>query len=246
MALGPADSLIAVAHAQTVPRSERRVESQRLRKKIELVLPALDAADRRLRTHPRVAHLYPEYLVTAHWIVRASVPLMEVACERAAALSDHDAVADLLARYLEKHIPEEQGHDEWLLEDLETLGMDRPAVLARPPSPAAAALVGAQYYWILHYHPVALLGYIALLEGYPPRRDKIEHLIARTGNSPRAFRTLLAHADLDPHHRDELNVTLDDLPLSTEQRSILGLSAMNSVRLLARCIEEVMERDVAP
>ena len=32
----------------------------------------------------------------------------------------------------------------------------------------AAALVGAQYYWIRHVHPVALLGYVMLLEGYPP------------------------------------------------------------------------------
>ncbi len=222
------------------------MESQCLRKKIELVLPALEAADRRLRTHPQVADLYPEYLVTAHWIVRGSVPLLEVALERAAALRERDAVADLLAPYLEKHIPEEQGHDEWLLEDLETLGIDRSEVLARPPSATVAALVGAQYYWILHYHPVALLGYIALLEGYPPRRREIEYLMARTGNGPRAFRTLLAHADLDPHHGDELNATLDALPLTTEQRSVLGLSAMNSVRLLARCIEEVIERDVAP
>ncbi|MDQ3932608.1 MAG: iron-containing redox enzyme family protein [Actinomycetota bacterium] len=222
------------------------MESQCLRKKIELVLPALEAADRRLRTHPRVADLYPEYLVTAHGIIRASVPLMEAASERATALCERDAVADLLAPYLEKHIPEEQGHDEWLLEDLEALGIDRSEVLTRPPSPAVAALVGAQYYWILHYHPVALLGYIALLEGYPPHRHEIEYLMARTGSSPRAFRTLLAHADLDPHHRDELNDMLNALPLTAEQRSVLGLSAMNSVRLLARCIEEVIERDVAP
>jgi hypothetical protein len=32
------------------------------------------------------------------------------------------------------------------------------------PSANVAALVGAQYYWILHHHPVALLGYMATLE----------------------------------------------------------------------------------
>ena len=29
------------------------------------------------------------------------------------------------------------------------------------PSPAVAALVGSQYYWLLHHHPVALLGFVA-------------------------------------------------------------------------------------
>lgn len=220
------------------------MESQRLRTKIELVLPVVDAAGWRLVSHPQFADLYPEYLVTWHWILRASVPLMETAFERASALSQRDTAADLLARYLEKHIPEELGHDEWLLEDLEALGVERAAVLARPPSPTVAALVGAQYYWIRHYHPVALLGYITLLEGYPPQRDQIEDLIVRTGLIRRAFRTLLAHAELDPHHRDDLNRTLDSLPLTSEQRSVLGLSAMHSVHLLTRCIEEVIERDV--
>ncbi len=218
------------------------MESERLRQKIELVLPALDAADLRLRNHPRAADLYAEYLATAHWIVRASVPLMETALRESVALRERDPVADLLARYLEKHIPEEQGHDEWLLEDLEALGVERAMVVSRPPSPSVAAFAGAQYYWIFHHHPVALLGYIALLEGYPPQRDQIEDLIARTGLTRHAFRTLLAHAELDPDHRADLNRTVDSLPLTPEHRSVLGLSAIHSVLLLARCLDEVVER----
>ncbi len=157
------------------------MESQRLRTKIELVLPVLAAAGRSLVSHPRIAELYPEHLITFHWIIRASVHLMETAFDRASALSERDAVADVLARYLQEHIPEEQGHDEWLLEDIESLGVDREAVLALPPSGTVAALVGAQYFWILHYHPVALLGYVALLEGYPPVASEVEDLRRRTG-----------------------------------------------------------------
>ncbi|MDP8932162.1 MAG: iron-containing redox enzyme family protein [Actinomycetota bacterium] len=221
------------------------MESDRLRRKLAFAFPVLSAAGRRFLDHPRAAELYPEYLFTMHCIVRASVPLMEAAVQQAAAVSDRDLVADRVAEYLEQHIPEERDHDEWLLEDLETLGVDRSAVLARPPSASVAAVVGAQYYWVIHYHPVALLGYIALLEGYPPRRDEIEALMARTGLDPGAFRTLLAHAELDPHHRDDLNRTLDGLPLQPEHRSALGVSAMHSVYLLARCIDEVIERDAA-
>jgi hypothetical protein len=88
---------------------------------------------------------------------------------------------------------------------------------------------------------VALLGYIASLEGYPPTREQIEELRARTGHSPKAFRTLLAHAELDPHHRDVLDKKLDALPLNKEQSTVLGLSAMHSVRTLAQAIDEIPE-----
>jgi pyrroloquinoline quinone (PQQ) biosynthesis protein C len=216
-------------------------QSERLRRRIELVLPALVVAGRRLVAHPSVRALYPEYLVTSHWIIRASVPLMEAARARAEALSETDATAAALARYLDEHIPEEIGHDEWLLDDLETLGIDRASVLARPPSTTVAAVVGAQYYYVLHHHPVALLGYIALLEGYPPSAELVDELAARTGYDAGAFRTLRIHAELDPGHRAELDATLDRLPLTREQATVISLSALYSVDGLARSLDEVIE-----
>ena len=88
--------------------------SARLRDKIELLLPVQLTAGRRLFDHPRLAKLYPEYLVTMHGIIRASVPLMETASARAAELGD-DPVAAGLVEYLTEHIPEEADHDEWLV-----------------------------------------------------------------------------------------------------------------------------------
>ena len=159
-------------------------ESELLRAKIGLWLPELSAAGHRFVDHPRVRDLYPEYLETKHWVVRASVPLMETARTRASEMAG-DPVATTVAAYFEKHIDEEVDHDEWLLEDLEALGRDRADVLRRPPSPTVAGVIGAQYYWILHYHPVALLGYTMLLEGYAPAQADVEDLMARTGYGPR-------------------------------------------------------------
>jgi hypothetical protein len=217
-------------------------ESQRLRQKIELLLPALLGAEQKLVNHQRIADLYPEYLVTMHWIVRASVPLMEAAQSRADRMAKDDPVSAQLAMYLANHIPEELHHDEWALSDLDALGRDRSTVLARPPSPTVASLVGAQYYWIFHYHPVALLGYIAVLEGYPPSREQIQDLIVRTGHRPEAFRTMLAHGELDPDHRVRLDSKLDSLPLTKMQSRVLGLSAMHTVHTLTRAFDEIIDR----
>ena len=166
---------------------------------------------------------------------------MESALQKARATASSDPVADGLADYLEPHIEEELGHDEWVLEDLEVLGVDRTNVLSRVPSPAVACMIGSQYYWALHYHPVAVLGYMTVTEGYPTPPKLIERLIGSTGLPRGAFRTLMEHAELDPDHGDELDQVLDTLPLSRELEEVVGLSAMSSVDLMARCIEEVCE-----
>jgi hypothetical protein len=176
-----------------------------------------------------------------HGIMRASVPLMETALT-AARTRRNDQVAVLLADYLEHHIPEERGHDDWLLTDLESIGIPRDQVLSRIPPLTIAALVGAQYYWVQHVHPVGLLGYIAMFEGYPPAMHDIEHVQAATGYPPEAFRTLLLHAELDAHHGDDLDDLLDSLPLTDQQQTLMGLSAISSVQLVTQARQELLDR----
>jgi Iron-containing redox enzyme len=226
----------------STPTTPDTGNAERLRGTLGLVLGASVSAAARLVEHPRVRELYPEYLFMSHCIIRASVPLMETALERAGSMASGDPVASGLADYLGRHIDEERDHDEWLLDDLEAIGIDRSATLARSPSPTVAWAVGAQYYWVLHYHPVVLLGWIGLLEGYPPTPAVIDRLMAGTGYGPEAFRTLTLHAELDPGHGDELFEALDRLPLTPEQSTAIGLNAISSVHLLARARDEVTAR----
>jgi hypothetical protein len=191
--------------------------------------------------HPRIAEVLPEYFGSVHRIIRSTVPLMEAAITRAWAMGPTDAVAAGVATYLEKHVEEERDHDEWLLDDLEVIGVDRATVLQAVPSPTEASLAGAQYYWVLHYHPVALLGYFAFAEGFPPSAELIQDLIARSGYPPEAFRTFAEHGELDPGHRQELDVAIDSLPLTAAQETALGLSAMTTGALLTKALEEVVE-----
>jgi hypothetical protein len=216
--------------------------SERLRAKIQMARSRLDAAAVALWTHEHLDRIYPEYLRANHAIVRASVPLMEAARNCACTRHAADPVSNGLTAYLSHHIPEETGHDEWVLDDLETIGFDRRAIAACQPTSTQASLVGAQYYWIFHHHPVALLGYIAVLEGTPPTLYQVEQAVERTHLSLDAFSNMTKHARLDPRHRDELNDALDQLPLTAEHASLVSVSAFHTIDLLSRVVEELLRR----
>jgi hypothetical protein len=213
-----------------------------MRRKIDLAMGPFGEAWTALVEHPRIAELWPAYLMMQHAIIRATVPLTRAAEERARALSSDDPLAAELARYLETHIDEERGHDATLLDDLELLGVERSAVLEHMPSPAIASLVGCQYYWVFHFHPVAVLGYIAVMEGFPPTHELIETLIVRTGYPRAAFTTFAEHCELDPGHRERLDRTIDSLPLRRDQEAVIGVSAIATAGLAAPPIEQLLER----
>lgn len=215
--------------------------SAALRFKLEFAAAEYDKAARALWRHARLREVIPDYLFCIHSIIRASVPLMVAARERATLLAPNDPVAALLAAYLGQHINEERNHDEWLLDDLEELGISREAAWSRLPSPIVASLVGAQYYWIHHQHPAALLGYIAVLEGNPPVESHIAEVIERTGLTERAFRTYIKHARLDPHHRDDLDSAMDAMPLDESHETLIATSALETQHRLAIALREVVK-----
>jgi hypothetical protein len=214
-------------------------QSKTLRAKIALVGGPAPESFARLWASPRLDRLFPELLVLFHQIIRASVPLMAAALE-ASRLSG-DPVCSRLAPYFAAHIEEERDHDTWLLEDLESCGWPRSSVWSRTPPAAVANFVGAQYYWVRHHHPCALLGYIAVLEGAPPTPAHLAAIQAATKLPERLFRTYRKHAELDPKHQADFDRFLDDLPLDEQQSATLGLSAMNTVDGLDEAVLGLLE-----
>ncbi len=215
--------------------------SRRLREKIRLVRGPMDEVAERLWTHPNLREVYPKFLFLNHSVIRSSVPLMKAAADQCEKILATDPVAEGMLAYFRKHIPEETGHDDWVLDDMEVLGFKRDEVLQRVPSPSAAALAGAQYYWIRHVHPVALLGFIAVLEGSPPDVKFFEETADRIGLPRRAFSNLLLHGKLDPQHRDDLDHALDALPLTERHHTLMGVSAFQTVSLLTQVASEAVQ-----
>jgi hypothetical protein len=217
--------------------------SERLGIKVELAAPGLVVPSRLLLAHPRAPEIFPRFLAAGYHVARSMVPLMETALGRARELAPGDAVASSLVPYLERHIPEEMHSDEpggAALEDLEALGVDVDDLRTSLPTPKIAALVGAQYYWILHHHPVGVLGFLQL-ERFHPRAPTVERLIEITGLPREGFGQLLLHAELDIEHARELDEVIDGLPLEPYHERLIGLSALQTIGLLSEVLLDVVE-----
>jgi hypothetical protein len=218
----------------------RSSNSDLLWAKIRLAEGRLNFASNRFWSHPGLAELLPVFLVQLHRVMRGGIDLMRVARERALSMPD-DPVAQLIVPYLDQHIVEEQDHDDWLLDDLGTIGISPDEVAAATPLPSVVSLLGAQYFWALNIHPVTVFGYLIVLEGNPPLTEQLEAIRRRTRLPATAFRCLIAHADNDPHHIAELNSTLDTMPLTPEQQKYLALSAFHTIDAVASVFEELLE-----
>jgi hypothetical protein len=241
------DSLTAPARPRRAGSTgTRSPASERLRLTIRLGAGRVDALTTRFWEHPRLRELFPEYYLTLYASMRATVPLLEAAAARARELAPGDAVAAALEPYLVQHAREELHHDDWLLEDMALLGMDPDEARHRHAPADVAEMIGAQHYWLTYTHPLTLLGCFAVLEGSPPEVETLDAVAQRTGLPRAALRTLYKHAQLDPHHRDDLNAVLDDLPLTPAHQAMLGLSALHVVDRLADILDRLLAADLAP
>ncbi len=227
------------ATCEVAASEDVRSHSALLRQKIRLVSPCTAENCPSLLTHPRLPDFYAELLFVLYATIRANIPLMQAARDCARERSAKDPVAAALASYLEQHIPEELHHDEWLLEDIEVLGFSRDVVWSRIPPLDVASLIGAQFYWIQFVHPVAILGYIAVLEGDPTPEAVVAEAVAKSGLPKEAFRTILLHSRLDPGHRDDFNAMLDALPLTQEHSTLIGISAFHTACAMNRIFAAV-------
>ena len=111
-----------------------------------------------------------------------------------------------LKAYYVRHLAEERGHFNWLMDDLEEpFKVDW----------NAAEIVGAQYYAIEHWTPVALLGYLLVMEAFPMPMELVSALEELHGK--KLLRCVRYHAEHDLEHREELYQMLNSVPESYAQ-----------------------------
>ena len=102
-------------------------------------------------------------------------------------------------------------------------------------------MIGSQYYWVLHHHPVAMLGDAMVREGYPPTVELIDELVGRTGHPRSAFRTMERHCHLDIRHTQDLIEMVDSLPLEEEHHTVMGISALHTINMIVESYREILD-----
>lgn len=152
---------------------------------------------------------YIAFLTEAYHHVRHTVPLLK-ACR------DHlPAHLAWMEDALDEYVEEETGHDEWILNDLQALGVDRDAVQRAGPGAATEIMVAYAYDTIHRNHAVGFFGMVHVLEGTSVAlalnaADRIQQGL----NLPAtAFSYLRSHGTLDREHTAhfaELMNRLDD------------------------------------
>jgi hypothetical protein len=152
--------------------------------------------------------LYLDFLGQAYHHVKHTPALLALATSRC---GPHDR------RYqsaLLEYLGEEQGHDEWILDDIDALGGDSDAVRRGSPRLPCKVMVSHAYYLTDHVSPYGLLGMIHVLEGMS---------VALAGQAARAIRSslqvgsdagfkyLTTHGDLDLGHTKLFEKLLEGL-----------------------------------
>jgi hypothetical protein len=178
---------------------------------------------------------YILYLQAAYQYVIASAPLL-----RAAASTPFFSSHPDIREYLLRHADEEDGEDRWLIQDLEALGAQTsPTTICTPQTSPVITMVGTQYYRIFHQCPASILGYMYALESAPPTPDFLEELATDLQLPVSAMRSLRAHSQNDPLHREEICDVVDRLNIRTTCAQELALAARHTLSRLIDCYDQI-------
>ena len=165
---------------------------------------------------------YINFLIHLYPVVSHFCPLMAAAAGRCA-----DRYPEL-RNYLYEHIVEEKGHEQMVLDDLESMCFDSSMIPEQPPRPPVQAMLGFNYHGIATGDPHAVLGLVYVLEIVSSLYGgRVAEAVSRSVNLPlsQGFSFLESHAVLDDQHICELKKVMQSL-----QESALEDVVLNSVR----------------
>ena len=157
---------------------------------------------------------YIAYLTNVYHYARFSPVIMAAAAARCC--QTHEK----LARYLLKHAAEEQGHERWALDDLSKLGVAPEFVERTRPTAACAALVGYVHDQAAFRNPVAIMGWMYVLEavGADIGTAVGEKLGQAHGDKSNPIRFVAGHGEADASHAVAINQTIENYVLTPEDR----------------------------
>jgi pyrroloquinoline quinone (PQQ) biosynthesis protein C len=160
---------------------------------------------------------YLAFLREAYHHVSHTVPLLR-AC-KAALPERHRWLHDAMDEYVE----EEQGHDEWILDDIRACGGDAQAVRNGVPGHATEVMVAYAYDIIARRNPLGFFGMVHVLEG---TSVSLALLAADQIQKPlrlpdAAFSYLRSHGTLDREHTAHFAQLMERIDDGTDRADIV-------------------------
>lgn len=165
---------------------------------------------------------YIAFLTEAYHHVRHTVSLLR-ACK--AALPERNR---WLEGPLDEYIAEEQGHDEWILNDIAACGGDAEAVRHGRPGHATELMVAYAYDTIARVNPLGFFGMVLVLEGTSVSlalmaADRIQKPL---GLPDSAFSYLRSHGTLDQQHIQHFELLMEQIEDPRDQADIMHAARM--------------------
>ena len=135
-----------------------------------------------------------------------------------------------IRHFLYEHMQEESGHENWVLNDLEAVGVMQSDARAHRPSVNTLALNGYNYWAADRRHPLSALGMLYTLEVIAsvyggPFADAIRESLLLEGERGVSF--ISSHATLDAEHMAELRLVLDQIRDEAAQAAIVESVQVN-------------------
>ena len=166
--------------------------------------------------------VYIAYLIQAYHHVKHTVPLL-MACG-----SRLPVEKEWLRAAIAEYIEEENGHQEWILNDIKACGGNPEAHRYGMPNPATELMVSYAYDTIQRGNPVGFFGMVLVLEGTSVQlATHAAETMRESLNLPAsAFSYLSSHGSLDVSHMDFFRSLMSRLEDKDDQQAVIHMANM--------------------
>lgn len=194
------------------------------------LIASTDEDRRGFETHPVVmaavadgmsVERYRHLLLELYHVVWHFNPVCATAASRMGDPNHEDLQP--IRHFLYAHMHDEMGHETWVLNDLEAVGVNADAVRAYAPSVYTLALNGYNHWAAARQHPCSVLGMLYALEVIAsvyggPFASAIRESLLLDGDRGVSF--ISSHATMDAHHMADLRQILNHVTRDREQAAV--------------------------
>jgi pyrroloquinoline quinone (PQQ) biosynthesis protein C len=160
---------------------------------------------------------YKAFLTEAYHHVKHTVPLL-MACG-----SRLPERLEWLREAIVMYIQEEVGHQEWILNDLASLGVDKELVRQGQPSLPTELMVSYAYDTVARHNPVGLFGMVYTLEKTSSTiaTYAASQIVSALDLTPESMTYMVSHGSLDIEHMQHFERLMNRLEDPADKAAVL-------------------------